>query len=255
MGTVPLSQVLSRSPAAIPPHLLHLVYPHGEILHKLIDVIHQPQGQVLCRRRGRSAHARPVAPESRAGRHRGGHCPQGDTPHDQRGSAGSGGTVWPPLPGAPHRGGCRQRASVLPRPARRTQTSVGTREIPLHPSTAPWAAPSPRSVPVLIPRYGHTALYLLPLLKHPEEGGHGPDVQRMRGHGHDVVEQPGYLRKEDWGQRGRRGVSTSSPPGEGERGQSPQKAESYQPSGAQAGAGGHAEALQGRVGPPSPRIH
>lgn len=67
----------------------------------------------------------------------------------------------------------------------------------LHPGTAPQAAPSPKSAPLPIPRYGRAALYLLPLLKHPEEGSHGPDVQRVRGHGHDVVQQPGYLRKED----------------------------------------------------------
>lgn len=37
------------------------------------------------------------------------------------------------------------------------------------------------------------APYLLSLLKHPEEGGHGTDVKGVRGDGHDVVQDASHL--------------------------------------------------------------
>lgn len=97
------------SPSPVSPcggraHLLHLIHPHGEILHELVDVVHQPQGQVLGARRGRSAREESGTPPPKS--QRGGGCRE-------------------PLPGEPHRDGCRRRASAPPRPARRTQTSAG----------------------------------------------------------------------------------------------------------------------------------
>ena len=37
------------------PHLFHLIHPGGEVLCELVDVVHQPQGQILAVGRGTSA--------------------------------------------------------------------------------------------------------------------------------------------------------------------------------------------------------
>jgi len=84
-------------------------------------------------------------------RRAGGASPRSDTgtpptsPTDRGALRGAGARSL--LPGAPRRGGCRQHASAPPRPAHRTQTSAGTEETPLHPGTAPRAAPGPRPNP------------------------------------------------------------------------------------------------------------
>lgn len=46
---------------------------------------------------------------------------------------------------------------------------------------------------------GSRAPDLLSLLEHPEEGGHGADVEGVRGDGHDVVQDAGQLSVQNCG--------------------------------------------------------
>lgn len=124
-----------------PSYFLHLIDPEREVLRKLIDVVHKPQGQVLEARQ--RATVSPAGPVARAVFPSAGAAPQW-LPRAGQGLRLGGGRS----PGAHHLGGYKPHASGPPTRAHRTRTSGrdtrGAVDTSLGPCTRPWGdAPPP----------------------------------------------------------------------------------------------------------------